>query len=138
MNGRQLADAARGRYPKLKVLFTTGYAKNAIVHDGRLDPGVQLVTKPFVYDVLAAKIRDMLDLEGGPKHILLVEDDPLIRMVTVEELSDLGFKVEEAANATEALNKVRIAAGAWTRSSSMSGCRIARATISRANCGQCM
>jgi len=112
MNGRQLADAARARFPKLRVLFTTGYAKNAIVHDGRLDPGVQLVTKPFVYDVLAAKIRDMLDLDDGPKQILVVEDEPLVRMVTVDELLDLGFRVEEAGNATEALNKVRMAGGA--------------------------
>ena len=47
MNGRQLAEEARKRRPDLKVLFTTGYARNAIVHDGRLDPGVELLTKPF-------------------------------------------------------------------------------------------
>ncbi len=111
MNGRQLADAARARFPRLKVLFTTGYAKNAIVHDGRLDPGVQLITKPFVYDALAAKVRDMLDLDDSPKHVLVVEDEALVRMLTVDELLDLGFQVEEAGNATEALNKMRIAAG---------------------------
>jgi CheY-like chemotaxis protein len=49
MNGRQLADAARRARPGLKVLFTTGYARNAIVHDGRLDPGVVLIPKPFTY-----------------------------------------------------------------------------------------
>jgi hypothetical protein len=43
------------------VLFTTGYARNAIVHHGRLDPGVELITKPFSYTDLAARIRDMLD-----------------------------------------------------------------------------
>ena len=47
MNGRQLADEAPRRRPGLKVLYTTGYAQNAIVHDGGLDPGVQLITKPF-------------------------------------------------------------------------------------------
>jgi CheY-like chemotaxis protein len=45
LNGRQLADAARRLRPDLKILFTTGYARNAIVHDGRLDPGVVLIPK---------------------------------------------------------------------------------------------
>jgi PAS domain S-box-containing protein len=48
-NGRQLAEAARKLRPTLKVMFTTGYARNAIVHGGRLDPGVELLTKPFGY-----------------------------------------------------------------------------------------
>jgi PAS domain S-box-containing protein len=61
MNGKILADAARKRRPDLRVLFTSGYARNAIVHDGRLDPGVQLITKPFTYAALASKIRDVLD-----------------------------------------------------------------------------
>jgi CheY-like chemotaxis protein len=60
MNGHQLAQEARRRRPEIKVLFTTGYAKAAIVHDGRLDPGVQLITKPFTYDALADKVRDIL------------------------------------------------------------------------------
>jgi signal transduction histidine kinase len=61
MNGRHLADEARRRRPDLKVLFTTGYARNAIIHHGRLDPGVELVAKPFTYENLAARIRHMLD-----------------------------------------------------------------------------
>ena len=61
MNGRQLADEAVGRRPRLKVLFTTGYARNAIVHQGRLDPGVEVVFKPFTYSELASKIRRVLD-----------------------------------------------------------------------------
>jgi PAS domain S-box-containing protein len=61
MNGRQLADEARRRRPGLKVLFTSGYARNAIVHHGRLDPGVQLITKPFTFAGLAAKFRQVLD-----------------------------------------------------------------------------
>jgi PAS domain S-box-containing protein len=61
MNGRQLADEARRRKPRLKVLFTSGYARNAIIHHGRLDPGVQLITKPFTYSGLAVKIRQVLD-----------------------------------------------------------------------------
>jgi PAS domain S-box-containing protein len=60
MNGRQLADEARRRRPDLKVLFTSGYARNAIIHHGRLDPGVQLITKPFTFSGLAAKLRQVL------------------------------------------------------------------------------
>ncbi|HSV14064.1 MAG TPA: ATP-binding protein [Tepidisphaeraceae bacterium] len=61
MNGRQLGDDARARCPDIRVLFTTGYARNAIVHQGRLDPGVALLVKPFTYAGLAAKLREMLD-----------------------------------------------------------------------------
>jgi nitrogen-specific signal transduction histidine kinase/CheY-like chemotaxis protein len=61
MNGRQLAEQALRRQPRLKVLYTTGYARNAIVHQGRLDPGVEVVFKPFTYSELAAKIRRALD-----------------------------------------------------------------------------
>jgi signal transduction histidine kinase len=66
MNGRQLADQARQRWPALKVLFTTGYARNAIVHHGRLDPGVQLIGKPFEAANLAYKVREMLDGAAQP------------------------------------------------------------------------
>jgi CheY-like chemotaxis protein len=61
MTGRELADKAREMRPGLKVLFTTGYARNAIVHHGRLDPGVQLLVKPFTYEDLAGRIRGILD-----------------------------------------------------------------------------
>lgn len=64
LNGRQLANEARQRLPKLKVLFTTGYARNAIVHQGRLDPGVELISKPFSYAALAARVRQVLDLDA--------------------------------------------------------------------------
>ena len=60
LTGAQLAAQARGMQPELKVLFTTGYARNAIVHHGRLDPGVQLLTKPFSFADLTARIRDIL------------------------------------------------------------------------------
>ena len=63
MNGRQLADAAWKTRPTLKVLFTTGYTRNAIVHNGQLDPGIQLLGKPFTYSDLAEKIRSMLDAD---------------------------------------------------------------------------
>ena len=61
MTGAQLAAQARGSRPELKVLFTTGYARNAIVHHGRLDRGVQLITKPFAVAELGARVRDVLD-----------------------------------------------------------------------------
>jgi len=60
MNGRQLADAARILRPELKVIFTTGYTRNAIIHNGVLDAGVHLLIKPFTLSALAAKLRDVL------------------------------------------------------------------------------
>jgi len=61
MNGRQLADEALQLRPDLKLLFMTGYTRNAIVHGGRLDPGVELIGKPFTYEQLALKLRSLLD-----------------------------------------------------------------------------
>jgi CheY-like chemotaxis protein len=61
MTGAQVAAKARELHPGLKVLFTTGYARNAIFHQGRLDKGVQLITKPFSFEDLSTKIRDVLD-----------------------------------------------------------------------------
>ena len=107
MNGRQLADEARRMRPDLKVLFTTGYARNAIVHDGRLDPGVSLITKPFTYSALAAKLSDMLDTHEAPR-VLLVEDEILVQMVAAEQLRELGYRVETAGSATDAMNKVKL------------------------------
>ncbi len=146
MNGRRLAEEARRRRPDLRVLFTTGYAADALVHDGRLDAGVQLITKPFTYPALAAKLREVLDgaamtntlassvppsvppapkpsttptapaasapgssanvasKAGEPPCVLVVEDEALIRMVTVDTLETLGFQVAEAGSATEAVN----------------------------------
>ena len=60
MNGRQLADAAKIIRPELKVLYMTGYSRNAIVHQGRLDPGVSLIQKPFSQNALAMKIGRIL------------------------------------------------------------------------------
>jgi DNA-binding response OmpR family regulator len=61
VNGRQLADDTARRRPMLKVLFTTGYTRNAIVHHGRLDPGIHLLSKPFSFQELAARVRARLD-----------------------------------------------------------------------------
>ena len=63
MNGRQLSDEVLRRRPDVKVLFVTGYTRNAIIHHGRLDPDIDLLTKPFTADALTRKIRHILD--GG-------------------------------------------------------------------------
>ena len=60
MNGRQLAEIGRQIRPDLRVLFITGYAEHAAVRGGFLDPGMQLITKPFTFDLLTAKVREMI------------------------------------------------------------------------------
>jgi PAS domain S-box-containing protein len=113
MNGRQLADEARRRRPHLRVLFTTGYARNAIVHDGRLDPGVELITKPYAQAALSTRLRDMLDASAGPSRVLLVEDEPLIQMLAEDFLENAGLKVDTAGTAREALNKLARVSGGF-------------------------
>ena len=61
MNGRQVADAARLRRKELKVLFITGYAENAAVGNGHLDPGMEVLTKPFAMTVLGNKVREIIE-----------------------------------------------------------------------------
>lgn len=61
MNGRQVVDAARIIRPDLKVLFVTGFAENAAVGNGHLEPGMEVLTKPFVMVDLANKIRVMIE-----------------------------------------------------------------------------
>ena len=115
-----LARKAKERLPNVAVLFTSGYTQNAIVHGGRLDPGVELLAKPYTREALARKIRHVLANQAqrrvaqGSQHsanektfkdatVLLVEDDDLIRLTTTEMLSDIGCKVKEASTAQEAL-----------------------------------
>jgi PAS domain S-box-containing protein len=64
MNGRQLADAALVRRPGLKVLFITGYAENAVIGEGRLKPGMHILTKPFSMETLAARIKEIIGAPG--------------------------------------------------------------------------
>jgi CheY-like chemotaxis protein len=71
LNGRKVADAALQSRPDLKVLFTTGYTRNAIIHHGRLDADVELLTKPFTSEALAKKVRQILDLDSK---------DPVVRV----------------------------------------------------------
>lgn len=61
MNGRRLAEKMRELYPDVPILFTTGYTRNAIVHQGRLDVGVHLLNKPYAQQELARKVRSLLD-----------------------------------------------------------------------------
>jgi PAS domain S-box-containing protein len=61
MNGRQMADAARLDRPDLKVLFITGYAENAVVGNGHLDPGMHVMTKPFAMEALGTRIRELIE-----------------------------------------------------------------------------
>ena len=131
MRSPELAHKAQERLPNIAVLFTSGYTENAIVHGGRLDEGVDLLSKPYTREALARKIRQVLRSQqrnrpgpaksrhalpynvghngGGPAlaarglRVLLVEDEPLIRLSTAEMLADLGHSVREAANAIEAL-----------------------------------
>ena len=61
MSGKELADRVRALYPRTKILFTSAYTENAIVHQGVLDKGVALLQKPFTPSALAHKVREMLD-----------------------------------------------------------------------------
>nr|WP_280518907.1 response regulator [Shinella curvata] len=117
-----LARKARERLPGLVVLFTSGYTENSIVHEGRLDAGVDLLPKPYTREALARKLRATLagrkptppkaDAASLPQEtpekprrlsILLVEDDFLIRLNAVDLVQELGHEVVEAATAEEAL-----------------------------------
>jgi CheY-like chemotaxis protein len=68
MNGKQLADEARKLHPDLPVLFTSGYTENAILHHGRLNPGVYLLNKPYRLNGLAAKVRMVLNLKSAEQY----------------------------------------------------------------------
>jgi CheY-like chemotaxis protein len=68
VTGRVLADKAKAMRPGLPVLFTTGYTRNAIVHQGRLDPDVHLLNKPYTQQELARKVRELLDAAQLPQR----------------------------------------------------------------------
>ncbi|TSC25318.1 response regulator [Corallococcus sp. Z5C101001] len=125
----ELARQAKAHLPDLEVLFTSGYTENAIVHGGRLDPGVSLLSKPYRREDLARKLRALLRnreqrLAGKPARtpapaapspevkdalrILLVEDDADIRESACELMTDLGHAVhavETAEAASDVLAK---------------------------------
>ncbi|WP_313171870.1 hybrid sensor histidine kinase/response regulator [Massilia oculi] len=116
----ELARKARERLPNVAVLFTSGYTENAIVHGGRLDPGVELLGKPYTRDALARKVRHVLANQqqknaalqpspgaaapaGSKARVLLVEDEDDIRENTAELMRIMGYEVLEAASAEAAL-----------------------------------
>jgi two-component system, cell cycle sensor histidine kinase and response regulator CckA len=67
MSGKELADRMRALYPHTRILFTSAYSENAIVHQGVLDKGVALLQKPFTPSALALKMREVLNASGAPK-----------------------------------------------------------------------
>jgi PAS domain S-box-containing protein len=126
LKSSELARKAKERLPDIGVLFTSGYTENSIVHGGRLDRGVQLLSKPYSREQLARKIRQVLnsreegkatepsapdlgaaasavDDQATKRRILLVEDNDLIRMATADMLAELDCQVTEAASAEDAL-----------------------------------
>ena len=70
MNGRQLARDAMLRLPALKVMFTTGFSRNAVIHNGVLDQDVNFISKPFTLEQLASKVRAVLDADGDRAKVL--------------------------------------------------------------------
>lgn len=132
----ELARKAKERLPNLAVLFTSGYTENSIVHGGRLDAGVELLSKPYTREALARKVRHVLANEAQkrsipqpaspvaakappqeaklreftPQTVLLVEDDALIRMNTADMLQELGHVVIEAGSAEDAVVALETAA----------------------------
>jgi PAS domain S-box-containing protein len=112
MSGRELADEIRKLQPDVRILYTSGYTRNAIVHHGRLDPGVEMIMKPFTFEALAQKVRDMIDT-GRTNSVLIVQLEPTVRSLTAEALASSGFRTEEAATGAEAFGKVRAAQGRY-------------------------
>jgi signal transduction histidine kinase/DNA-binding response OmpR family regulator len=102
MTGRQLADEAARRRPSIRVLYTTGYARNAIVHNNRLDPDVHLVTKPFTADDVARALSAVLETETKGA-VLVVEDEFLIADLTVSDLKELGYEAISARDGAAAI-----------------------------------
>jgi CheY-like chemotaxis protein len=119
----ELARQAEVLRPGLGVLFTSGYPENVIAHGGRLDPGVELLGKPYPRETLARMVRRMLDRRprparsdepsasspatvGGALQVLFVEDDPTLRMLTGEVIGELGHQVDACDSAEAALARL--------------------------------
>jgi CheY-like chemotaxis protein len=121
---RDFTRRAQEMHPKVRVLYTSGYTQNAIVHNGKLDDDALLLSKPYRKDELARKLRSVFAgtargpiapprsvpgaaLEGKRGKVLVVEDVALIRMTTVDMVELIGFDCAEAADASEALEILR-------------------------------
>lgn len=122
LSSHEMARRAHEHLPDLAVLFTSGYPENAIVHDGRLDPGVELLSKPYSHETLALRLKQTMshqhatapvadpraavqDLSGNLR-ILLVEDNFLIRADTAMTLEELGHQVTQTGNAEQAMTRL--------------------------------
>ena len=121
LRSAELARKAVELLPNLAVLFTSGYTENSIVHGGRLDPGVELLGKPYSRDSLARKIRQVLGnrkpaapvappdarsaapAAPAARKILLVEDEEAVRAITFDMLQLLGHEVRAAVDGPAAL-----------------------------------
>jgi signal transduction histidine kinase/CheY-like chemotaxis protein len=109
IGSRELARRAREMVPGIKVLFTSGYTQNAIVHNGKLDDDVVLLSKPYRKDDLARKLRAMLKpqpksgAKPAKRKVLVVEDEALIRMSTADMLAEIGVQYSEAGDGHTAL-----------------------------------
>jgi PAS domain S-box-containing protein len=101
VKSRELVAQAERLRPGLPVLFTSGYTDDAIVHHGRLDPGVQLISKPYSRDALARKLRALL--KDRKPVVLVVEDDALVRLSAADMVGALGFRALQAGDAEAAL-----------------------------------
>ncbi len=111
LSSRALAERAQRMLPGLAVLFTSGYTQNSIVHNGELDAGINLLSKPWRTEDLARHLRTALDRARKPRtpdalRVLLVEDEMLVRMTTATMLADLGHNVLEAETGAEALARL--------------------------------
>jgi signal transduction histidine kinase/DNA-binding response OmpR family regulator len=107
MDGRVLAERAREIHASLRILITTAYAASTLVHRGRLDAEIDLLSKPFSYFALATRIRELLDRqeEDREMRVLVVEDEFLVQMFIADVLTDAGCVALEAASASEGLAK---------------------------------
>ena len=120
LSTREFTRRAQEMHPGVKVLYTSGYTQNAIVHNGKLDDDALLLSKPYRKDELARKLRSVFAgtargaiaapkpdsaTAGAPRRgkVLVVEDVALIRMTTVDMVEQLGFPVSEAADGPQAL-----------------------------------
>jgi signal transduction histidine kinase/DNA-binding response OmpR family regulator len=120
LKSTEMVRQARALLPDMKVLYTSGYTQNAIIHGGRLDPGVELLSKPYRREKLAGKVRQLLGAqETAPEpapvvpaprqaasaglRVLLIEDDAQARELYRDILKAAGFQADEAATAQDAL-----------------------------------
>jgi CheY-like chemotaxis protein len=120
LKSTEMVRQARALLPDMKVLYTSGYTQNAIIHGGRLDPGVELLSKPYRREKLASKVRQLLGAketmpEPAPDapaprqaasaglRVLLVEDDAQARELYRDILLAAGYQADEAPTAQDAL-----------------------------------